>query len=258
MPRQRKNVTCLRCGTINLRKRSKYCSLQCSKQVTKKTSEKISKARTKYLKENPDKHVWKRLSKFKSEPCERVKKYLNDQGIKFIEEWNPLEFRQFSIDIAFPDIKLGIEVNGNQHYNSDGTLKEYYQKRHDLIIESGWKLIELHYSSCFNEELLANIISSWEQPDYSQYFQIKRIKQEKNKSKSEARGVKAKRKTDEKMIPKINELLNSNINFGEFGWVKKAATFLQVKEQKVSQYMKRYASEFYETNCFKRKTNQGC
>ena len=49
-----------------------------------------------------------------------------------------------NIDIAFPDIKLGIEINGNQHYNSDGTLKDYYQERHNLIEEAGWKLLEVH------------------------------------------------------------------------------------------------------------------
>ena len=60
----------------------------------------------------------------------------------------------FSIDIAFPDIKFGIEVNGNQHYNSDGTLKPYYKERHDLIEKSGWILLELHYSSCYIDDIL--------------------------------------------------------------------------------------------------------
>lgn len=233
MPRRRKNLICSTCGAINFRDRSKYCSVACAKIISQETRDKISKARIKYLRENPDKHVWKRASKFRSEPCEQLKKYLTDKGLKFVEEWTPLEDRYFSIDIAFPDIKFGIEVNGNQHYNSDDTLKEYYQNRHDIITDAGWKLIELHYSSCFNEQLISGIISHWKQPDYSQYFEIKRLRAEKRKvNAAESRGVKAKRKTDEKMIPKIEQLLKSDIDFSRLGWVKNLQYFWESKSRK--------------------------
>jgi very-short-patch-repair endonuclease len=256
MSKLRKQKNCERCNVIHDRRRSKYCSAHCANIVSTKTKEKISKARIKYLKENPDKHVWKRNTKFKSEPCEKVKKFLNEQRILFVEEWNPLDSRLFSIDIAFPDIKLGIEINGNQHYNKDGTLKEYYQNRHNEIVAAGWKLIELHYSSCFNEEILKNLITRWEQPDYAEFFNVKALRtQKKLINKPEARGTKAKRKTDEKFLPKIKKLLESDINFSVFGWVKKASVILEVPEQKVNKYMKRYALEFYTNNCFKRKSN---
>ena len=68
------------------------------------------------------------------------------------------ETRNFSIDIAFPDLKIGIEVNGNQHYKND-RLIEYYQQRHDHIIGLGWNLYELHYSLFFSEEKMREIIS---------------------------------------------------------------------------------------------------
>lgn len=32
----------------------------------------------------------------------------------------PLDDRSFSLDIAFPEKKIGIEVNGNQHYERNG------------------------------------------------------------------------------------------------------------------------------------------
>ena len=214
----------------------------------------MSKQRSKFLKENPDKHVWKRSDKFKSKPCELVKNFLTEQGILFVEEWSPLESRAYSIDIAFPDIKLGIEINGNQHYNMNGTLKKYYQDRHNQIVAAGWNLLEVHYSFCYNQDNLKSLISKWEQPDYSEYFNIKIKKQEeKIKNKAEAHGVKTKRKTDEKMIPKINLLIESDIDFSVFGWVKEAAKILNVKEQKVNGYMKRYAFDFYMDKCFKRK-----
>ena len=38
--------------------------------------------RIKYLKENPDKHPWKKNDKFKSKPCEKFKKMLIDNDSK--------------------------------------------------------------------------------------------------------------------------------------------------------------------------------
>lgn len=104
--------------------------------------EKISVARKKYLFENPDKHPWKKKDKFISEPCEKLKERLLNENILFEEEFQPLEDRFFSIDIFIPSKNIGIEVNGNQHYNKDGSLRTYYQKRHDLIEESGIRLID--------------------------------------------------------------------------------------------------------------------
>ena len=77
----------------------------------------------------------------------------------FVEEYQPLKKRFFAIDISFPDKKLGIEVNGNQHYNSDKTLKKYYQDRHDLIVESGWTLIEIPYLEAFKDDTVKKIRS---------------------------------------------------------------------------------------------------
>ncbi len=56
-----------------------------------------------------------------------LKKILDNINVKYVPEYNPLINRFFSIDIAFPDKKIGIEINGNQHYNIHGSLKEYYQ-----------------------------------------------------------------------------------------------------------------------------------
>jgi hypothetical protein len=104
-------------------------------------------------------HNWKTKNKFKSNPCENLKKILQNRGISFIEEYpSPVENRKFKIDIAFPDKKIGIEVNGNQHYDKNGNLKNYYQDRHNLIEREGWKIYEVHYSCCYNEKLMIPII----------------------------------------------------------------------------------------------------
>lgn len=126
---------------------------------TDETKDLLRKNRMEYLEKNPDKHPWKNNSKFTSEPCELLKKKLKEAGLDFIEEYQPLSNRFFALDISFPDKKIGIEVNGNQHYNPDKTLKKYYQDRHNLIIESGWTLIELPYIEVFRDDIIEEIKS---------------------------------------------------------------------------------------------------
>ena len=126
---------------------------------TDESKKKLSEARIKFLKENPEKHPWKRHDKFVSVPCENVKKFLNRLSIPFQEEFQPLADRMYSIDIAFPNLKIAVEINGNQHYNADGTLKPYYQERHDLLVAAGWTVIEIHYSRCFADGYIASELS---------------------------------------------------------------------------------------------------
>ena len=120
--------------------------------------QRISVSRKKWMSENVDKHPWKKSTKFVSVPCEFLKKKLKDIGLIFEEEWTPLTDRYFSIDIAFPNVKIGIEVNGEQHYNRDGSLRDYYQKRHDLIESNGWKLFELHYAKVYDDTQIGPIV----------------------------------------------------------------------------------------------------
>jgi len=127
-------------------------------KMSEEIKEKISKKRKQFLKDNPDKHSWRNPNKKNSVPCEKFKEFLNSLGVKFIAEFNPeIEGRFFSMDIAIPDKMIAIEINGGQHYSKDGSLKPYYQERHDLIEKSGWKVFEIHYSFCFKLDKLNEI-----------------------------------------------------------------------------------------------------
>ena len=151
----------------------------------------ISASKKEFYKKNPDKHNWKNQSKFISKPCEEFKRILSESNIKFISEFTPLDDRFFSIDIAFPNKMIGIEINGNQHYEKNGKLKEYYQNRHDLIEKSGWKLHEIHFSICYNKKevlkIIDNIIknnSDIYSFDYDSYL-VNKINKRKLKNKKE-------------------------------------------------------------------------
>jgi hypothetical protein len=147
----------------------------------------LSEKRKEWLKNNPEKHPWRSKDKFKSVPCERLKAKLKSEGINFLAEYIPLPDRSFSLDVAFPDKKIGLEVNGQQHYNSDGTLKPYYQERHDLLASQGWNIVELHYSTIFNSLLVNALVCSLKSDkglgtfDYSSFFKEQCELKEKKK-----------------------------------------------------------------------------
>lgn len=240
---------------ITYKRRNKYCSIECSRGMSVESRKKISESRKKYLHNNPNQHPWKRSNKHISHPCEIVKNFLTDSGISYIDEWTPLEDRYFSIDIAFPDIQLGIEINGNQHYNSDGTLKKYYQDRHDLIESSGWTLIELHYSIAYNLEKLKtviNIIHNREQPDYSEYFKDRLDKINSKKAlNTQSKQKSRQEKLDLKWEPYKEKVLDSGIDFSKFGWVNRVSKVIDLSPQHVGRWMEHYLPDLY-SKCYKR------
>jgi very-short-patch-repair endonuclease len=120
----------------------------------------LSDKRKLWLHENPDKHPWKKLSKFVSEPCEVLKSKLIEANLNFVEEYTPLSNRYFAIDIALIEKKIGLEVNGNQHYNKDGSLRQYYKNRAELIEQAGWTLIQIHYTKVYDSIYVNDLITN--------------------------------------------------------------------------------------------------
>lgn len=177
------------------------------------TKLKLSVLRKEFLTKNPEKHPWKRKDKFKSKPCEQVKKFLKDLNVQFIEEFDPeIEDRFFSIDIAIPDKMIAIEVNGQQHYNSDGSLKDYYQERHNLLENNGWKVFEVHYSACFKLEKWKEFVTLIEnEPNVREFDYFNYIPREKKKKnatigkKIKSSKVKKEKKSKNSLFKKVNK-----------------------------------------------------
>lgn len=223
------------------------------KILPKKLQEEIhinrSNARKKWLSENIDKHPWKKNDKFKSYPCEVLKAELIKNSINFIEEFSVFNY---SIDIYIPHLNLGLEVNGNQHYDKDKNLTEYYQNRHNKIEEIGIKLIEIHYTHCFNNKLFEII-------DFINKYSINKVLDLSNFYTKKDKIIKSKKISDFelKRLNLIEErkslILNSGIDFSKFGWVGKVSEITKINSQGVNKFMKKYLLEFYTNNCFKRK-----
>jgi len=252
-----KMISCTICGkNIPVSKRRKTCSDACREQVMKQphVREKLSKGRRTFLKNNPDKHPWKRPNKKMSSPCEKFKFALRIAGIDFHEEFSPVPDRFFSIDIAFPAIRIGIEINGEQHYNRDKSLRKYYQQRHDLIEAEGWTLYELHYSVVFDDNRMKAIIDSiakthcLDSVDLS--FELTSQKSHKKKQiaddfrrkKAEERALMKKERHDE------YHLAIKESNPCKFGWLARASRKLGVSTTQIRRFVNQHIpnNNFYQ------------
>ena len=174
-------------NSIIIRNLSESLIGKIGKKHTDEDRKKMSILKKEYYKNNPDKHHWKSTNRSISKPCENFKRVIEESNLFYIPEMTISDERFFSIDISLPQYKIGIEINGNQHYESNGRLKEYYQKRHDYIVSLGWTLYELHYSLCFNDDvinsILNNIISNIDdiyEFDYDMYLLDKLNKNKQN------------------------------------------------------------------------------
>ena len=139
------------------------CILQYRKR-SEETKKKLSKARIKYLNENRDSIVW-------TWACPTIENKPEKEFRKIIQEYNinetihqyyiPKESdRFFEIDFAILNKKIGFEINGNQHYDSNGKLKKYYEDREKYLQSLGWTIIQIHYSVCFDRIKIEEIIAS--------------------------------------------------------------------------------------------------
>lgn len=213
-----------------------------------------------FLLNNKESHVWKRNEKFISKPCENLKKFFKDNNINFVEEYEPFNDVNYCVDIAFPDEKIAIEVNGNQHYNKDGSLKDYYQKRHDLFVERGWKIFEIHYTKCYNIDIneFTDILSL---PIYDKnyvglYFSKKEKSLKKRlEEKQEKQKEKLIKKQEKENIQKqiiYNLINNSNIDFTKQGWSTKALQYLkdrnELYDKLIIRSIRKYYPEFLKRN----------
>lgn len=130
---------------------------------SKETKIKLSVIQRNYLLNNPDKHPWRKNSKFVSKPCEHLKSILKQRGVDFIEEFQSGNGRNYSIDILIRNI--AIEVNGNQHYSKDGNLKPYYIERENFLKSIGYDVINVHYSKVFDDLFVNNLVRKLVPPE---------------------------------------------------------------------------------------------
>lgn len=108
------------------------------KKLSKEHKEKISTSRKKYLDENPGKipYLLNHSSK-ESYPEGLFKKALIDNRIKGWEQEFP--FKRYSLDFAFVDLKIDIEIDGSTHNLEKVKIIDI--ERTKKLKDEGWEII---------------------------------------------------------------------------------------------------------------------
>jgi len=268
---------CKQCGMkfeCNSTKREinrKFCSSKCShinwgkigksfKTHSEKTKNKISESRKKYLEENKHKHNWSLYKNEQTYPEKLFEMEIRKVKYKVYSYYIPKESKKmFEIDFAIPFKKIGYEINGNQHYNKNKELKNYYKNRHNYLKLLGWKIIEIPYLLCYDKNKITNIIkkslnTELDDEDNKVINYKEYIKLNKKLKRNREEYFKEKKKNYVKSQEKnINSVINSGIDFNKFGWVGKVSKLIDQSPQRVNKWMKRFLPEFYEKECYKRK-----
>lgn len=249
------------------KKVGKFIVKKFKRKHSQQTKQLLSQIRKKYLSQNPQNHVWKKNTKFISPPCEYLKQFLTSNNICFIPQYNNYDQwkHNYSIDIAFPNQKIGIQINGEMHYQRNGQLKKYYQKRHQIIESFGWKIYQFHYSLVYKEFFKQNILKMLKQNidlnfDFQNYVKQKiMLKQLKvtcpicggkklkesitcrkcrfDNSKQKVKQI----KTNLKKVKQINQCVNQKIRIRQEKQIKEQQKQLQkIKKQQEKQIKEKY------------------
>lgn len=126
-----------------------------------------------------------------------------------LQYYSPEEYdRAYEMDFAIPELRIYFEVNGGQHYTSNGEFTKYHLERKEYIESFGWKQIDVDYSICFNENILKDLIFNALHKNYTYVENLnKNVINYRNFSKIE-------------LYKSIFEfIINTNTDFTKRGWV---------------------------------------
>ena len=270
----------------------KYCGkeignagcLKLHEKACKSNPENFHKIRIKKKRVLTDEHkdkirkslaLWKELhydefieySKGKSKCCENFKTYLRSNDIEFVEEYCPYpDERLYSLDIAWPDEKIAIEINGSQHYDDEGNLNSTSLEKQKFFEDRGWKIIQIYYKWCYgviSDNKQINSIfdlpihsKSYVKEIYKRSYRAKLAKEKRIRESSE-------RKKDHRN--KIRDIFifsvkNSQIDFSKFGWTVQLQKYIKseydLEINNIRKTIKLYYPEFFDLyNVYNRQNN---
>ena len=189
-----------------------------------------------------------------------IKKYNLTDKYTIINEYT---FNKYSLDFAFINIKLDVELDGTCHFNN-GKRIEHDIERDKYLIDNGWHIYRISwYDFRYNEnKTIYKFIDFLTKNNFiydkSYYLRNKVISNQEFKYQEEQRNNKKQKKELEKQNKYnynrniiIDLEKNSNIDFSKYGWVTLANKYLINKGYNIKQlhrYIKRYYPEFFENN----------
>lgn len=218
---------------------------------TDESKKKMSEARKKWLEKNKHKYNWR--YKEETYPEKIFREWCETLDVKIIAEFTPDNFdRYYRIDFAVIDKMIAIEINGEQHYDRQGNLREYYSERHQYLESKGWVVFDILARDIIKnfddvKEQVINCLKCRQSKQINHIVRHKvlrdKIKQEKSKQKTEKlKAVKLALENDRRNI--INEVLQSYGN--KHGVIGKIAKRLGVTSMHVRRIIRKLEIDVFE------------
>lgn len=190
---------------------------------TDETKLKISAARIEYIKNGGKTWV---VNNERSYPeiwfADVILNNFNDKD--FVEQFPLLHYK---LDFAWPHKQLYIEIDGEQHYNSDESI--YKDKiRESKLLEIGWRSLRMRWAECvLDKSQWINIAKSFIDngqyiPFEKRYFSNKQLKQINREMHNNETHWWCKLTNDE-WIERLNNLNINKYNTKKFGWITQAS-----------------------------------
>lgn len=129
---------------------------------TQESKKKISDARKKHLKLNPQNHTYNTLRHTESYPEKYFTEVFTNAGLNFQRE---VHCGTYSLDFYFPDYQVDFETDGEQHYTderiieSDKNRTEYLKQQNIETVRIRWALFKKIKDVVAKENFIKELIS---------------------------------------------------------------------------------------------------
>ena len=173
----------------------------------------------------------------------------------------------YSLDFAFINIKLDVELDGRCHFNNGEDRCKFDKIRDEFLLKNKWNIYRISFWDVeHNEkETIEKFISLLKTNNfiYDKTYYLrnkiitnnefkKQYERQKCKECIKEQNKKKKLEYKEKQKNILQDLeKNSNIDFSKYGWVNLANKYLINKDIKITQlhrHIKKYYPEFFEQN----------
>lgn len=216
-----------------------FCERRKHSEETKK---KQSKSRYAYMKKNPEKISWMLRNQI-SYPEKVFMDALEKQGLfnKF-EIVREKSFYPYFADFAFENVKVVVEIDGQQHFRYQERI-DSDRKKDALIISMGWRVYRVKASQVLNDvsDIMNEVLEFiGDIKIISKTSEIITAKEKKDAEKRKQRKVKEEKK---KILVEERRKAFELVDISRFGWVQKLSEVWELSHTQTKRWLKRYYPE---------------
>ena len=214
--------------------------------ITPEIRKKISESMKKAIKDGRA-HGWANVKQNKngmSYPELWFESVIKNEQLDLNYEYN-LQFFKYKLDFAWPEKRLCIEIDGNQHNFEDRKISDLEKDK--LLNEHGWKVLRLKWGyiqknkiECINliKNFLNNNIGNIEIPLYKTKEELLVEKQKENEINGTLKDSLGRfnhnKLSKEQLLERKNKILNSGIDLTKYGWVTKVSKITNLTTREIN------------------------